>query len=187
MPYVTRDGGSVVNGWSKWDTTGGGQEFLDLPDAEITTFNAIGDTLPVTKPVLTGDLTFQTEATQAEMETATDTTKVVTPEKVNFHPGTSKTWVQVDQTGTPAIIASHNVSSITDTGTGLLKVTFDTDFSGATVYTAVGMGSLNTRVQGQTTSASSNMSAGNMDLKITDSGTTATDAEMICVIFLGDQ
>jgi len=50
MPYVTRTSGTV-DGWSKWNTTGGGQEFLSLPDAEITTFNAIGDTLPVAKAI----------------------------------------------------------------------------------------------------------------------------------------
>lgn len=41
-------------------------------------------------------------------------------------PGTAKAWVNFNGTGTVAIRASYNVSSITDNGTGNYTVTFTT-------------------------------------------------------------
>lgn len=68
-------------------------------------------------------------ATQAQMEAASVTTVPVTPGSVNWHPGVAKAWIKCDAAG--AIAASHNVTSITDDGTGLVTVTIATDFSSA--------------------------------------------------------
>jgi hypothetical protein len=68
-------------------------------------------------------------ATQAELEAATDTAKAVTPGRVQYHPGVSKFWVAADPAG--SIVASYNVTSITDGGVGILGVTIATDFSSA--------------------------------------------------------
>jgi hypothetical protein len=69
-------------------------------------------------------------ATQAEAEAGTDNAKLMTPLRVAQAvadslnaPGSAPTyacraWVNFDGTGTPAIRASGNVSSITDNGTG---------------------------------------------------------------------
>lgn len=66
-------------------------------------------------------------ATQAEIETATDTVRAVTPGRLQYHPGVAKFWVAADPAG--AITASYNVTSITDGGVGILTVTIATDFS----------------------------------------------------------
>jgi hypothetical protein len=70
-------------------------------------------------------------ATQADMETATDVTKVVTPGRVKFHPGACKVWGNVTNSGggVPALQASYNMTSIADTGTGQITFTIATDFS----------------------------------------------------------
>jgi hypothetical protein len=70
-------------------------------------------------------------ATQAEMETATAVDKAVTPGRMQYHPGVSKAWVLFVGTGTPAITVSHNVTSLTDNGTGDHTVNFTTAFSTA--------------------------------------------------------
>ncbi len=81
-------------------------------------------------------------ASTAEAQTGTDNTKAITPlrlrEGLNAT-GTApiyacRAWVNFNGTGTVAIRASGNVSSITDNGTGLYTVNFitsmeDSDFS----------------------------------------------------------
>jgi hypothetical protein len=66
-------------------------------------------------------------ATQAEMEAGTATNKFVTPQGVNWHPGVAKFWVIAGTTGN--ILNSWNVTSLTDTGTGVLTITIATDFA----------------------------------------------------------
>lgn len=66
-------------------------------------------------------------ATQAEMEGGTATNKYVTPQGVNWHPGACKAWVKAGITGN--ILASWNITSLTDTGTGVMGITIATDFS----------------------------------------------------------
>lgn len=72
-------------------------------------------------------------ASQAEMEAATaGAGKFVTAATVNYAPGVAKGWGYVTvAAGVPTLQASHNVTSITDTGTGRLTVTIATDFSSA--------------------------------------------------------
>jgi hypothetical protein len=45
--------------------------------------------------------------------------------------GSAKAWVNFDGTGTPAIRASYNVSSITDNGTGDYTINFTNAFADA--------------------------------------------------------
>lgn len=83
-------------------------------------------------------------AIQSEMETPSSATLAVTPLRMNFHPGVAKAWVKANVTGT--VLASHNITSVTDDGTGLVTVTIATDFAdanydispGAVLSTAVG-------------------------------------------------
>jgi hypothetical protein len=71
-------------------------------------------------------------ATQAEMETATSTTKAVTPGRQHYHPGHPKFWAFVTVSGgTPTLQTSYNVTSITDSGVGYLTTTIANDFSSA--------------------------------------------------------
>lgn len=66
-------------------------------------------------------------ASQAEMEAGTATDRYVTPAGVNWHPGVAKFMVKCGVTGN--VLASWNVTSLTDNGTGDVTVTIATDFS----------------------------------------------------------
>ena len=69
-------------------------------------------------------------ATAAEQEAGASASVSVTPSIQQRHPSAAKFWAQVTvSAGTPTLAASYNVTSITDTGTGLLTVTIATDFS----------------------------------------------------------
>lgn len=68
-------------------------------------------------------------ATQAEMEAFSSTAKIVTPGRVQYHPGVAKCWGYFDFAG--GTNASHNITSITDTAVGRITVTIATDFSSA--------------------------------------------------------
>ena len=84
-----------------------------------TFYNASGQQLRNTGTVL---------ATQAEMETGTALTSFVTPGRTQYHPGVSKGYCRITATGS-LVAGSHNVSSVTDNGTGDYTVVWDTDFS----------------------------------------------------------
>lgn len=66
-------------------------------------------------------------ATQAEMEAGTSLTTMVTPGRMQYHPGVAKFWLYAGVAGN--ILASYNVTSLTDTGTGVMAITIGTDFS----------------------------------------------------------
>jgi hypothetical protein len=92
--------------------------------------------------------------------------------------GSAKAWVNFNGTGTVAIRASYNVSSITDNGTGDYTVNFTNAFSSVN-YTPVAMGmrdsdgngSLNTTVRGNATYTGSFTTTTLRVLAENDSGT----------------
>lgn len=83
-------------------------------------------------------------ATQAEMEAASSNTPFVSPGRMNFHPGVAKVLVKIIFTaGTPSAPFSYGVTSLTDEGTGDVRITFSTAFSSSNyVIVATGTGSL---------------------------------------------
>lgn len=68
-------------------------------------------------------------ASQAEQEAASSTSVFVSPGRQQFHPSAAKGWIRADAAGGTS--ASYNVASITDIGTGILGVSWNTDFSSA--------------------------------------------------------
>lgn len=85
-----------------------------------------GQDLPAASDTVVGGIEI---ATQAEMETATDTTLAATPGRVQYHPGVAKFWVKTTPGNVNA--ASYNVTSVADTAAGITVVTIATDFSSA--------------------------------------------------------
>ena len=87
--------------------------------------------------VLPNAADFFIAATQADQETGSINTEFVTPGIQQFHPSAAKCWGFTIGGGTPVLTApSYNMTSITDTGVGILTVTIATDFSSAN-YVAV--------------------------------------------------
>ena len=69
------------------------------------------------------------QASQAAIEAETNEDTYAPPDLIKHSPGVAKVWINFNGTGTIAIRVSHNVTSITDNGTGNYRVTFDVDFS----------------------------------------------------------
>ena len=77
-----------------------------------------------------GSITGAVVATQANQETATSTTTVVSPGRQQYHPSAAKAWLSCHYAaGVPTIDASYNVTSLTDTGTGTITINLTTAFS----------------------------------------------------------
>jgi hypothetical protein len=68
------------------------------------------------------------QATQAALEAETDEDTYAPPNLIRHNPGVAKGWVKAGITGN--VIASYNVSSVDDTGTGEMTVNWADDFSG---------------------------------------------------------
>ena len=67
-------------------------------------------------------------AIQDDQESAVDTNIFVSPGTQQFHPSAAKFWLKATANST-TIEASYNVTSVADTGTGVMTVTIGTDFS----------------------------------------------------------
>jgi len=123
-------------------------------------------------------------ATQAEEEAASSTSVYASPGRQHFHPGHPKCWAFVTYSaGTPTLTSNYNITSITDTGVGLLTVTIATDFSSAN-WAAL----LNVRADSTTTPATryASHAAGSILLVVLD-GPSTVDPESFSFMGLGDQ
>ena len=80
------------------------------------------------------------QATQAALEAETDEDSYIAPDLAHFGPWAAKAWVYWEQSGTHSILASYNMTSVTDGGgAGDTDHLWDTDFSSID-YTVVGGG-----------------------------------------------
>jgi len=97
----------------------------------------------VTDGVLThAKLASAVTATQANMEAASATDVFVPPGRQHFHPGHPKAGGNLNGTGTPAFRSGdYGMGAVTDNGTGLYTVAFDTAFAD-TNYWLTGWGRL---------------------------------------------
>jgi hypothetical protein len=93
----------------------------------------VGGAFTCNSSISAASVTGSMVAAQADMETGTSTTTVVTPGRQQYHPSAAKVWASVTTSGgTPTLAASHNVSSITDGGVGIITINLTTAFSSAT-------------------------------------------------------
>lgn len=106
-------------------------------------------------------------ATGAEVQTASDTTRPVTPGLQRLHPAHPKAWATITLSGgTPILTADYGVASVSDLGIGRYRVTLDE-----------AMADTNYAVIGTTAATSNNSMAGVGVQKI---------SETVFVIWLGD-
>lgn len=127
------------------------------------------------------------QATQAAIEAETNQDTYIPPDLVKHSPGVAKAWVEFDGTGAAAIDVSYNVTSITDDGTGLYTITWDTDFSSGN-YAVVGM------CKAVTTSSfivnireSTTPTVTEVKIKVESQSSTSTDCDFISIVAFGDQ
>lgn len=119
--------------------------------------------------------------TQAELEAETAATRSLRPELLRHAPGICKAWVHYNTVTTTVILASYNVSGLTDNGTGDTTVTIDDDFSGDNYAVAVGDSAVGkTRV--------TSVVAGSVQiLTFSDLNVTPVDVADVGVVMFGDQ
>ena len=143
---------------------------------------------------LRGDSTWQAvtvpvEATQAEMEAATNTVAMVTPRRVKDSPFAAKAWIKWGVTTT--IDASQGVSSITDNGAGDWTVNWSTAFSSANyaaLYTVEATSTSPNSCAIWSTIRGGGQATGSLRVCCVDGGTFAfTDPAKNHVIAFGDQ
>lgn len=133
----------------------------------------------------TGD---QAVATQADMEAASSTTAVVTPGRAQYHPGVAKAWINFNGTGTVATRASHNVSSITDNGTGDYTVNFTTAMSSANWVPAGYAGDTGSSAGfGVTGATSQNQTTAGLRFSVKTYAGADSDAALVSLVCFGDQ
>ena len=103
--------------------------------------------------------------------------------------GSAKAWVNFNGTGTVAIRASHNVSSITDNGTGIYTVNFasalaDANYSVSSIVTDNNIGEAVIKISAAgSTSAPTTMTSSAVRLALGGVGNTY-DANVFCVTVL---
>lgn len=99
--------------------------------------------------------------------------------------GSAKAWVNFNGTGTVAIRASFNVSSITDNGTGDYTVNFTTAMPDAN-YSMAGSAALTTTSATPRTTApvgTNGVVAGNCQIRVCDDTGAASDCAMVSANF----
>jgi hypothetical protein len=127
-------------------------------------------------------------AVQADQETATSTTLAVTPGTQQYHPSAPKAWVRFDaNTGTPTIVSSFNVSTLTDNAVGDTSINFTVAFSSNSWSWQAG-GDLSTAVQGTGREIQlSAISTGNIRLLTTTVAGALEDWTYVNFVGFGDQ
>jgi len=136
------------------------------------------------------DSTTVIAASQSQMETATSSAVFSAPAVQQFHPGHPKGWVQYNQVSN-TVLASYNVTSVTDNSVGDFTVNWDVDFSSANYSVAAtssalaGGGDL-ISIGVFTTGGVPQIAAGTVRM-VVKANTSATDYEYNSVAAFGDQ
>jgi hypothetical protein len=109
-------------------------------------------------------------ATQGDQETGTSTSVYVTPGVQHHHPSSNKFWLHAGLTGN--ILASYNITSLTDTGTGVITVTIANDFSSAN-YACVGCIGFNSTTLAQSCTIDSKVAGSFVGRSVVEAGSSA--------------
>lgn len=132
------------------------------------------------------DITFQTAASQAEMEAGSSLLVPVTPGRFQYHPGAAKAHVLFNGTGSNPITkdAGHNISgTVSKTSTGLYVVTLSTGFSSANYTIVVSCGGAADPLYGSVIART----ATTFTIKTVNSEGAVVDAAFVDAVCFGDQ
>lgn len=111
-------------------------------------------------------------ATQAQQEAASAVDVVVTPGRQQYHPSAAKAWFSwTYSAGTPVIDQSYNVTSLTDTGVGVVVANLTVAMS-TTKFPPFASSSTD---QNAYTTAAKNISAGTIRVHLYDTTNAAAD------------
>lgn len=119
-------------------------------------------------------------ATQSAIEAGTDEATYISPDRIKFDRGVAKLTGVVDNNGNLQA-GSYNITSVVDTGTGVVTVTIATDFSSTLYIPLIVSEALVLRVL-----TVSSMAAGSIQINSFDSGGSAADSSAYRMAFFGD-
>lgn len=120
------------------------------------------------------------EATQAELETGTSTTKFSSAAKQMYHTSAAKFWIKCNFSGTA--LASYNVSSISDTATGRVTISLSTNFSTADYAVEVNAGHSLCRF-----ASAASVTSSSFEIDSFDDTNTLADPNFYTAVSLGDR
>lgn len=124
-------------------------------------------------------------ATAAEVQTGTDTTRIVTAAGLKSSLSVAKGWINFTMVGAGGTVnQSLNVSSITDVGTGYYQINWNADFASANHCSIGSAGLSGVRLLFDLASAGSNTAGMTTAIAATAAG-TLTDADIVCVAAFG--
>lgn len=137
----TNDAYIWVSDGANWNATPLGPTYAFLTGLTEDATAATGDfvwtadvSATLNKKVQLGTIQTLFAASQAQMEAASSNAVYVTPGRAQNHPGVVKAWANFVPRGTNGactINASHNVTSVTRSATGIYDVVFTTNMSSA--------------------------------------------------------
>jgi len=116
-----------------------------------------------------------------------DRTITVPDEDMNFGQQLIKGWINMDGSGTVGINDSFNVSSIVDNGTGDYTINWDTDFANANYAVAAFASHVTAEQLYVHYRGSSGWAVGSMRVNSCTHNGTATDADVLTLIAIGDR
>jgi len=125
-------------------------------------------------------------ATQIQMEAAASSAVFSAPSVQQYHPSAAKAWVLYNQATGPSVVASYNVTSVTDGGAGLYTVNWGNDFADtnyAVNVSTIGAGAGNNAVTCSVTAGSRSVGAQQF---LTQQLTSALDRDGNCVSAYGE-
>lgn len=100
--------------------------------------------------------------------------------------GSAKAWVYMTSlAATPAISDSHNISSITDGGTGLFTSTMSSSFS-STSFAHVSQAATGSSLFTQESNPTTNRSSGSTRIEVRSDAGTLTDPTAASMLYFGD-
>lgn len=175
---------AIYEVWVETDNPGAGISSVWMWDG---TSDVLLGTINTTTHVFTPYGAGLLAATQAEQEAGSSTTVGTTPGRQHHHPSALKFWCALKQTGTQTVLASYNVTSITDGGVGYTTVTIATDFSSANwapMHSGPSQGAGSPTSLGALLTAAP--AAGTVQLTVYNSAFATVDTEFIGVGGAGD-
>lgn len=161
--------------------TGTGSMVLSVSPTFTGTVAAAAIT--ATGAVSAGSVAGTMVATQANQETATSTTTVVSPGRQQYHPSAAKAYVAFVGS-TAAVSVSYNVTSVTRVSAGVYNINFTTAFSSAAYVSVVTLDGTSILLAFTDSTTSS---TGLLRVNVFTAAGVATDPPAIQIVCFGDQ
>ena len=125
-------------------------------------------------------------ATQAQQETGTSTTVLVTPGRQQFHQSALKVWLSLTwSAGTPTVQQSYNVTSLTDVSTGVALPNFTVPFANSNWASMLGFQAINLATYSSYDAHTRSTSS--VNLRFNQNGVDTDNAAYVSFAGVGDQ